>query len=65
MFPSLEKSASYHQAFIEDQALIISGPWLKLVTVNSYPANWSVEKVKKEAKKDYKYFHGVADLKDI
>ena len=33
--------------------------------INSYPANWSVEKVKKEAKKDYKYFHGVADLREI
>ena len=30
--------------------------------LNSLPANGSVEKVKKEAKNDYKYFYGVADL---
>ena len=33
-----------------------------LIFINSYPANWSEEKVKKEPKKRCKYFHGVADL---
>ena len=33
--------------------------------VNSYPANWSVEKAKKESKKSSKNYLGVTDLERI
>ena len=32
------------------------------ITVNSYPANWSEEKTKKESKKTNKNYLGVADF---